>query len=205
MITIRNTNPSEIHIPMCRNLFGRSSGIEHIAIWQNPPPNPVMAKPAVNCEAPDEVAVMMKPTQQHRFPNSKKSRRPKRSEFAPAIKKPIALPVVYAGTYQYEEVGSPKAADSLPCRAAVVGTGQNERPNVEERTWIVRMRIPEQFQETMSYEDNRPGFPGYDNRFVFTVRRCSRDLLNCLNVPLLVREGTWSILIQGGLGSHVRI
>lgn len=92
---------------MCRYLFGSSSGIEHMAIWQNPPPKPVMARPAVNCDAPEEVAMTMNPTQQHTFPKSKKSRRPKRSEFAPAIKKPIALPVVYAGTYQAMDVGSP--------------------------------------------------------------------------------------------------
>lgn len=93
-----------------------------------------MARPAVNCDAPVAVAVMMKPTQQHAFPNNRKSRRPKRSELAPASRNPIALPVVYAGTYQYEEVGSPKAADSVPCNAAVVGTGQNERPKVDDRT-----------------------------------------------------------------------
>jgi hypothetical protein len=106
-----------------------------------------MARPAVNCDAPDAVAVTMKPTQQHAFPNNKKSRRPNRSEFAPAIRNPIALPVVYAGTYQYAEVGSPNAADNLPCSAAVVGTGQKERPNVDDRTYeCQRKRFAELFE-----------------------------------------------------------
>lgn len=107
-----------------------------MAIWQNPPPKPVMARPAVNCEAPPAVAVTMKPIQQHALPKSKNSRRPNRSEFAPAIKNPIAFAVVYAGTYQAEDKGAPNFAASFDCSAAVVGTGQKLRPKVDDRTNI---------------------------------------------------------------------
>lgn len=77
---------------------------------------------------------MIKPMQQVRLPQSRNRLRPKRSEFAPAIKNPIELPVVYAGTYHAMEVGSLKKMESLDCRAAVVRTGQKERPKVDEST-----------------------------------------------------------------------
>jgi hypothetical protein len=81
----------------------------------------------------------MNPIQQQMFPKSRKSRRPNRSEFAPAIKKPIALPVVYAGMYQATDEGSPNWIESLLCSAAVVGTGQKERPKVEDSTCVVEV------------------------------------------------------------------
>lgn len=96
--TMTNTNPSERHTPMWRYLLGISSGIEHMAIWQNPPPNPVIANPAVNCMAPWAVAEMTRPRAQMAFPAMRNMRRPKRSLFVPARRNPMALPVVYAGT-----------------------------------------------------------------------------------------------------------
>jgi hypothetical protein len=92
------TKPSERQIPICRYLFGINSGIEHMAIWQKPPPNPEMASPAVNCIAFVDVAEITKPMAHMTFPASRKIRRPKRSLFVPARRNPIALHVVYAGT-----------------------------------------------------------------------------------------------------------
>jgi hypothetical protein len=75
----------------------------------------------------------MNPTQQHAFPNSRNNQRPNRSELAPASKNLMAFAVVYAGTNQALAVGEPKWMASLAIMAAVVGTGQKERPNVEDR------------------------------------------------------------------------
>lgn len=74
-------------------------GILHIAICAKPAPKPVTAKPAVKWLAPFAVAVIINPTQQQALPKRMKSRRPNKSELAPAIRNPIAVAVVYAGTY----------------------------------------------------------------------------------------------------------
>jgi hypothetical protein len=111
-------------------------GILHIAICAKPPPNPVTARPAVKWLAPVAVAITMKPMQQTQLPNNRNSRRPNRSEFAPASKNPILFAVVYAGTYHALDVGAPNSIESLPIMAAVVGTGQNDKPKVEESTKI---------------------------------------------------------------------
>jgi hypothetical protein len=68
------------------------------------------------------------------LPNNKNHLLPKRSEFAPAIRKPMAFAVVYAGIYHALDVGSPNWTASRDIIAEVVGTGQKERPNVEDKT-----------------------------------------------------------------------
>ena len=87
-------NPRHEVVPMCLYLLGISSGTEHMAIWQNPAPKPVMPKPAVKCMEDRAVAVTMKPMLQIAFPMMRTRRRPKRSLLVPARMKPIELAVV---------------------------------------------------------------------------------------------------------------
>lgn len=108
-------------------------------------------KTTYNCVAPCAVAHIKKPTQQSALPNIKNGRRPNRSLEEPARRKPSEQPVVKAGTShigqhrdllfyerknilnQYRAVVAPHFAPSVDCIAAVVGTGQKERPKVELR------------------------------------------------------------------------
>ncbi len=60
------------------------------------------------------------------------------------MRKPRALPVVYAGTYQYDvmPVVSPRRTESLASMAAVVGTGLHDNQLVSIRRDIMPENIP---------------------------------------------------------------
>jgi hypothetical protein len=115
----------------------------------------------VNCSGDLEVAEISIPTAAITSPYSlsyfstfgkrlpashayKNIRRPNKSLLAPAMRKPSALPVVYAGIYQYDviPVSSPSTTASLACIAAVVGTGQKLRPKQEDKTKITTQTFP---------------------------------------------------------------